>query len=134
MPAKPPTPTPETIEIRWRPFAAEQGICTQVELHRRLQLYGITITSSQLGKVLRGDSDGITWQLMTALTRVLDAPLQKLFVFTPLTGMLTIKRQRRNVRSSLRKAAAAETQSSKHHVQSAASPPRVSPLPKAPER
>lgn len=63
-----------------RTLAAERSIFSIEELHKRLVAHGITISSSQLGKVLRNQTRYCDLELLDALRKVLDTSYDKLLV------------------------------------------------------
>ena len=63
-----------------RTLAAERGIFCMEELHKKLVAHGITISSSQLGKVLRNQTRYCDLELLDALRKVLDTSYDKLLV------------------------------------------------------
>jgi hypothetical protein len=63
-----------------RMLAAERGIFSMEELHKQLLSHGITISSSQLGKVLRNQTRYCDLELLDALRKVLDTSFDRLLI------------------------------------------------------
>lgn len=78
MPARSRPPAPSKAVLNARRLAAERGIFKIEEIHRLLKPYGVTITSSQLGKVLRNRVDYIDLALLDALRRWLNVSFDDL--------------------------------------------------------
>lgn len=83
MPARPLTPKPFVTGLNARTIAAERGIFKIAELHRRLQPYGIDISSSQLGKVLRNQTKSFDTALLWALCELLEVTYNELLAHGP---------------------------------------------------
>lgn len=83
MPARPLTPKSPVTVLNARTIAAERGIFKIEELHRRLQPYGIELSSSQLGKVLRNQTKSFDTALLWALCELLEVTYNELLAHGP---------------------------------------------------
>lgn len=73
-------PAPSKAFLMARLLAAERGIFSLEELHKLVVAEGITISSSQFGKVLRNQTRYCDMELLDALRKVLDTSYDKLLV------------------------------------------------------
>ncbi|MCR6480423.1 helix-turn-helix transcriptional regulator [Variovorax sp. ZS18.2.2] len=66
--------------LQWRLHAvmADRGIRTATELHRRLQPYGVEITSHQLSRIVAKMPDRLNTKVLSALMTVLDCSANEL--------------------------------------------------------
>lgn len=80
MPARSRPPASSTAVLTARALAAERGIFSMEELHKKLVSQGITITSSQLGKVLRNQTRYVDLVLLDALRKVLETSFDRLLI------------------------------------------------------
>lgn len=78
MPTRSRTPALSRAVLMARTLAAERGIFKIQGLHNELVSRGITISSSQLGKVLRNQTQYCDLVLLDALRKVLDVSFDQL--------------------------------------------------------
>jgi DNA-binding Xre family transcriptional regulator len=66
--------------LQWRLHAvmADRGIRTATELHRRLQPYGVDITSHQLSRIVAKMPERLNTRVLSALMTVLDCTANEL--------------------------------------------------------
>lgn len=71
---------PATMHFRARLFAAEHGCLTVREIHRKTAEYGLALTESQLGKLLRQTPHHLNMALLAALCDIFGATANDLLV------------------------------------------------------
>jgi hypothetical protein len=70
---------PRRLQWRARVVMAERGIRSVSALSRKLHTLGVSISESQLGRIIDGKSSHFNSAVVGALLTVLDCPLTDLF-------------------------------------------------------
>lgn len=68
----------KTLQWRLHAVMADRGIRTATELHRRLQPYGVEITSHQLSRIVAKMPERLNTKVLSALMTVLDCSANEL--------------------------------------------------------